>query len=79
MRGRHHLQVVYNGAPVLGTPVEMFVTISPTKLGKPIKSIDIGDKPKFVAINSSEEILVTTKKGVIAFDKNGRQSYTPLD
>lgn len=62
VRGRHHLQVVYNGAPVLGTPVEMFVTISPTKLGKPIKSIDIGDKPKFVAINSSEEILVTTKK-----------------
>ena len=76
VRGRHQLEVIYNDAPVLKGPVQIFVKIPPTKLGKPIKSIDIGLSVNFVAINSSEELLVTTDEEIIAFDKSGEKLYS---
>ena len=76
VRGRHQLEVIYNDAPVLKGPVQIFVKIPPTQLGKPIKSIDIGRSVNFVAINSSEELLVTTDEEIIAFDKSSEKLYS---
>ena len=76
VRGRHQLEVIYNDAPMLEGPVQIFVKIPPTQLGKPVNSIDVGKKVPFVAINSSEELLVTTGKEIIAFDKSGKKLYS---
>ena len=75
VRGRHQLEVTYNDAPVLGGPVQIFVKIPPTQLGKPVRSINV-DTPTFVAINSSEELLVTAGEEIIAFDKSGKKLYS---
>ena len=76
VRGRHQLEVIYNDALVLKRPVQIFVKIPPTQLCKPIKSIDIGKPVNFVAINSSEELLVTTDEEILAFDKSGNKLYS---
>ena len=76
VRGRHQLEVIYNDAPVLKGPVQIFVKIPPTQLGKPVRSIDVGKKVKFVAFVSSEELLVTTSEGILAFDKSGKKLYS---
>ena len=72
VRGRHQLEVIYNKTPVLGGPVQIFVKIPPTQLSKPVSSIDVGVEVVFVAINSSEELLVTTGEEIIAFDKSSK-------
>ena len=76
VRGRHQLEVIYNEIPVLGGPVEIFVKIPPTRLGKHVKSIDVGKRVSFVMFNSSEELLVTANKEIIAFDKRGKKLYS---
>ena len=76
VRGRHQLEVIYNDAPVLGGAVKIFVKIPPTQLGRPIKSINVGEVVAFVAINSSEELLVTAGEEIIAFDKSGKKLYS---
>ena len=76
VRGRHQLEVIYNDAPVLKGPVQIFVKIPPTQLGKPIKSINVEDGVNFVAFNSSEDLLVTTYEEIIAFDKSGKMLYS---
>ena len=75
VRGRHQLEVIYNDAPVLKGPVQIFVKILPTQLGKPVRSIDV-EGVNFVAFNSSEELLVTTDEEILAFDKSGKMLYS---
>ena len=76
VRGRHQLEVIYNDTPVLKGPVQIFVKIPPTQLGKPVKSIDVDEGVNFVAINSSEELLVTTSGEIVALDKSGEKLYS---
>ena len=76
VRGRHQLEVIYNDAPVLKGPVQIFVKIPPTQLGKPVRSIDVEDGVNFVAFNSSEELLVTTAAEIVALDKSGKKLYS---
>jgi DNA-binding beta-propeller fold protein YncE len=76
VRGRHQLEVMYNDKPLLREPVQVFVKIPPTMLGQPVRRIDIEDKVKFVAFNSSEEMLVTAGDKVIIFDKNGKKLHS---
>ena len=76
VRGRHQLEVIYNDAPVLKGPVQIFVKIPPTQLGKPVRSIDVEKGVYFVAFNSSEELLDTAYKEIIAFDKSGEKLYS---
>ena len=47
VRGRHQLEVMYNDKPVLREPVQVFVKIPPTMLGKPVKKIDTENRIKF--------------------------------
>ena len=77
VRGRHQLEVMYNHQPVLREPVQIFVKIPPTMLGKTVRRIDIGDKVRFIAFNySTEEMLVTAGDKVIIFDKNGKNLHS---
>ena len=73
VRGRHQLEVIYNDKPVLREPVQIFVKIPPTMLGKTVKRIDMEDKVAFIAFNSSEEMVVPASGKVIVFDKNGKK------
>ena len=78
VRGRHQLEVIYNDKPVLREPVQVFVKIPPTMLGKVVKRIDVGKPACFVAFNSSEEMVATTVGGneVLTLDRNGKKLYS---
>ena len=65
-----------NEISVLRKPVQIFVKIPPTMLGKPVRTIQVGKEVKFVAVNTSEEILVTAGSEIVAFDKSGKQLYS---
>ena len=75
MRGRHQLEVRCNETSVLREPV-LFVEIPPTMLGEPVRSIHVGKKTSFITLNSSEEVLISTDKGIVAFDKSGKKLYS---
>ena len=72
VRGRHQLEVMYNDKPVLREPVQIFVKIPPTMLGNPVKRIGVIGA-EFIAINSSEKLLVTTGNEIITFNKRGKK------
>ena len=77
VRGRHQLEVMCNDQPVLREPVQIFVKIPPTMLGEPVRRIiDLEDKVRYVAFNSSEEMLVTVDDKVTIFDKNGKKLHS---
>ena len=76
VRGRHQLEVTYNDKPVLREPIQVFVKIPPTMLGKPVRKIDVGDQVRFIAFNSSEEMVVTAGNEIITFNKNGKKVYS---
>ena len=75
VRGRHQLEVMYNNKPVLREPVQVFVKIPPTMLGKPVRRIN-KNAVKFIAFNSSEEILVTAGDEVTIFGKNEKKLHS---
>ena len=58
VRGRHHLLISVDGQPITGSPFSVFVRMPPTKLDKPAREIRNID-PWYLAINSSEEIIVS--------------------
>jgi DNA-binding beta-propeller fold protein YncE len=67
---------MYNDTPVLREPVQVFVNIPPTMLGNTVTRIDVEDKVRYSAFNSSEEMLVTAGDKIIIFDKNGKKLYS---
>ena len=79
VRGQHQLEVMYNNKPVLREPVQVFVRIPPTMLGKPVRRIDVEGEVRFIAFNSSEEMVVTASNKIIIFDKNGKKLHSFTD
>ena len=76
VRGRHKLEITANGVPVPGSPYPVFMKISPTQLGKPVKVIGGMNKPIDIAINSAGEVLVAEQHGdVVVLDKSGKKLY----
>ena len=76
VRGRYKLEITANGLPVPGSPYPVFVKISPTQLGKPVKVINGVNKPVDIAINSAGEVLVVEQSGdVVVLDKSGKKFY----
>ena len=75
VRGRHQLEVMYNDKPVLREPVQVFVKIPPTMLGKTVRRFAVRKPISFIAFNSSEEVVVTTVGGnkVAIFDRSGKK------
>ena len=77
VRGRHKLEITANGVPVPGSPYPVFMQISPTQLGKPVKVIGGMNEPIDIAINSAGEVLVAEEQGdVVVLDKSGKKLYT---
>ena len=58
VRGCHELTVTVDGQHVADSPFPVFVSISPTELGKPVKVLDGLPKVVNVVINSQDEIIV---------------------
>ena len=76
IQGRYKLEITSNGLPVPGSPYPVFVKISPTQLGKPVKVISGVNKPIDIVINSAGEVLVAENHGdVIVLDKNGKKLH----
>ena len=77
VRGRHKLEITANGLPVPGSPYSVFVKISPTQLGIPVKVISGVKWPINIAINSSGEVLVAEESGdVVVLDKSGKKLHS---
>ena len=74
VRGQHELVLTVNGQEVAGSPFPVFVSIPPTQLGKPVRVIRGLNNPRFVAINSETEIIVTEGgEDVTVFNKEGKK------
>ncbi len=75
VRGRHKLIVTANGEEVAGSPFPVFVSIHPTQLGKPVRVITGVNFPRYLAINSVGEIIVTEfgTGNVLIIAKNGKR------
>ena len=73
-RGRHELTVIANGQEVAGSPFPVFVSIHPSKLGKPVKIISGLNHPSGIAFNSKGEMIVAENSGdVMVLDRNGKK------
>ena len=81
VRGHHELSITVNGGHILGSPFSVFVRIPTTKLGKPVKVIEVPNA-SYIAFNSSGEMIVTKfKDGIDILDRNGTKlhSISPAD
>ena len=62
IKGRHQLHIKVMGEHIIGSPHRMAVNKSPDeKLGTPIQTIDLLNKPRRIALNQSGEVVVTWK------------------
>ena len=76
VRGRHQLSITVNGGHILGSPFSVFVRIPPTKLGKPVKVVEI-PKANYIAFNSSGEMIITKfTMGIDILDKDGTKLHS---
>ena len=76
VRGCHKLEITANGLPVPGSPYPVFVRISPTQLGKPVKVIGGVKGPIDIAINSAGEVVVAEQyDDIVVLDKSGKKLH----
>ncbi len=61
-RGKHILHIRVNDRPIQGSPYPVAVTPSPESLRKPIRIIEGLSKPRGVATNSKDELIVAEYK-----------------
>ncbi len=75
VRGRHELTVSVDGQQIAGSPFPVLVSISPTKLGKPVKMWCDLELPVGVTINSENSVIVSESSGDIKkLEKDGKNS-----
>ncbi len=75
VRGRHELSVSVDGQQVAGSPFPVFVSISPTQLGKPVNIWSNVKGPRGITSTSENNILVAEEKGtVIKLHKTGEKT-----
>ena len=61
IKGRHQLHIKVMGEHIIGSPHRVAVKKSPDeKLGTPIRTIDLLNKPFGIALNQSGEVVVTS-------------------
>ncbi len=65
VRGRHELTVSVDGQQVAGSPFPVFVSISPTQLGKPVKVWRHVNRPRGMVTNSENDVIAVEEKGDI--------------
>ncbi len=75
VRGRHELTVSVDGQQVAGSPFPVFVSISPTQLGKPVKVWVNINYPRGITTNSENNVIVVGDKGcILKLDKNEKKT-----
>ena len=73
-RGRHHLTVRVNNIEI-GT-FRMFVQHPPTQLGTPVRVIDLGMKPWYIAVGDKGELFVSEDYQYTVLDAQGQRVLT---
>ena len=74
IRGRHELTVSVDEQQVAGRPFPVFVSIPPTRLGKPVKVCTNLHAPTGITVNSVGEFLVSEYRGnIVKFDTEGNR------
>ncbi len=74
VRGRHELTVSVDGQQVAGSPFPVFVSISPTQLGKPVKVLENVKSPQDIITNSENNVIVVEdRRNIVMFDKTGEK------
>ncbi len=72
VRGRHELSVSVKGQQVAGSPSPVYISISPTQLGKPVNMWRGIRRPRGITSTPDNNILVAAEKGgVIKLNENG--------
>ena len=74
IRGRHELTVTVNEQEVAGSPFPVFISIHPSKLGKPVRTIETQSYPFYIAVTSVGEAIVTEGSCIEVFDRKGVRS-----
>ncbi len=75
VRGSHELTVSVDGQQVAGSPFPVFVSISPTQLGKPVKVWVNITNPRGITTNSENNVIVVGDKVcIIKLDKNEKKT-----
>ena len=77
-RGQHKLHVRVNGREINGSPFTMTVYPDPTQLGRPVRVVTDMNKPRGIAFNSREEMIVSERDAhkVSVFDIRGKRVRT---
>ena len=71
IRGRHELAVTVNKQEVAGSPLPVFVSIHPSNLGKPVRTIETQSCPCHIAVTSVGEVIITEGSCIEVFDRKG--------
>lgn len=80
VRGRHQLGIFVNGQEVAGSPFSVFVKISPTQLGKPVRIINELRGPTGIVFNSFDELIIAEfNGGIMVLDKDGKTVHTGIE
>lgn len=73
VRGYHTLQIMADGLTVTNSSLPIFVNMPPIQLCNPVKTIDMTEEPRGIAIKPTGEILISTRTAVVSTDKNGEK------
>ena len=78
VRGRHTLVVKVSGTQIAGSPLQVFVKIHPTHLGKPVRIVEGINYPFGIAFNSRQQLVVAEFNGqkMTVFDEDGNKIRT---
>ena len=79
VRGRHELTVTVNGIEINGSPFLVFVSISPSQLGKPVQVIHGHGEfhfPRDVGITAAGSVVMVGGNQVVILDRTGKRLKT---
>ena len=79
VRGRHDLTVKVNDKDIVGSPFRVFVKIHPTQLGPPVRTITGVSKPWGIALNNTQQLVVSKYEGgkkVSIMERDGKRVET---
>lgn len=74
VRGWHELSLTVNGEEVASSPFPVFVSIHPTKLGKPVRITCRTSKPHDITVTPSGNIVVVEQNNIVTLGKNEESS-----
>ena len=73
IKGKHQLHIKVEDTHIRGSPFSVRVKLPVKKLGTPILTIDVVNRPRGVVINQREEVVVTEYDCVSVFSPSGKK------